>query len=221
MNILSSITQGFCLILVLLCGKLQVVRGITDVSQSCLNLRWLMRQRCADPTMWALELNKLTRTYLGFSRATGLLLGPDARRETPEEIRMLAEVFKVEPEDLVSVPLYTRNSSIFRENINYLVESIPHGQKETVAKAIGITAPQFSRWSGGDIKPRKTNLRKLLKLHGIDPDLDLESVPLFLSMEPLSGFDQRRWVANRVQDLPAAEIAKIYPALRKLLRYDD
>lgn len=180
-----------------------------------------MRQRCPDSSLWAVELNKLTRNYLGFSRATGLLIGPDANRETPEEIRMLAEVFKVEPEELVSVPLYTRDSSVFRENVRYLVESIPHGQKETVAKAIGITAPQFSRWASGEIKPRKANLRKLLKLHGIDQDLDLENVPLFLSMEPLSGFDQRRWVANRVQDLPAAEIAKIYPALRKLLRYDD
>lgn len=201
--------------------KLQAVRGITDVSQCCLNLRWLMRKRFADPSIWAVELNKLTRTYLGFSRACGLLLGPEAKRETPEEIRLLAEVFKVESEELVSVPLYTRDSSIFRENISYLVESIPHGQKETVAKAIGITAPQFSRWASGEIKPRKANLRKLLKLHGIDQDLDLTSIPVFLAMEPLSGFDQRRWVANRVQDLPAAEIAKIYPALRKLLRYDD
>ena len=51
---------------------MQSVRGITDVSQCCLNLRWLMRQRCADPSMWAVELNKLTRTYLGFSRASVL-----------------------------------------------------------------------------------------------------------------------------------------------------
>lgn len=200
---------------------MQAVRGITDVSQSCLNLRWLMLQRCSDPTMWAVELNKMTRNYLGFTRADRLLIDPDARRETPEEIRLLAEVFQVEPEELISVPLYTRESSVFRENIRYLVESIPHGQKETVAKTIGITPPQLSRWASGEAKPRKANVRKLLKLHGIDPDLDLESVPLFLSTEPLSGFDQRRWVANRVQDLPAAEIARIYPALRKLLRYDD
>lgn len=180
-----------------------------------------MRQRLPDPSLWGVELNKLTRTYLGFSRATGLLLGPDARPETPEEIRLLAEVFKVEPEELLSVPLYTRDSTIFQLNLAYLIESIPHGQKETIAKAIGITAPQFSRWANGEIKPRKKNLKLLLKLHGIDQDLDLATVPLFLSMEPLSGFAQRQWVANRVQDLPAAEIAKIYPALRKLLRYDD
>lgn len=200
---------------------MQFVRGISDVSQCCLNLRWLMRQRQADPALWAVELNKLTRTFLGFSRATGLLLGADVRPENSNEIRVLAEVFKVEPEELVSVPLYTRDRSMFMENLSYLVDSIPHGQKETVAKAIGITAPQFSRWANGEIKPRKTNLRQLLKLHGIDPDLDLTKVPLFLAMEPLSGFAQRQWVANRVQDLPASEIAKIYPALRKLLRYDD
>ncbi len=197
---------------------MQFVRGITDVNQCCLNLRWLMRQRCADSSLWAVELNRLTRTYLGFSRATGLLQGADAK---PEEIRLLSELFKIEQEELVSVPLYTRDSSVFRENLSYLLSSIPHGQKETVAKAIGITAPQFSRWSNGEIQPRKKNLRLLLKLHGIDPDLDLTTVPLFLALDPLSGFDQRQWIANRVQDLPAAEIARIYPALRKLLRYDD
>jgi hypothetical protein len=168
--------------------------------------------------MWAVELNKLTRTYLGFSRASGLLQGADAK---PDEVRLLAELFKVEQEELVSVPLYTRDSSVFWENLRYLVDSIPHGKKETVAKAIGVTAPQFSRWANGEIKPHKKNLKLLLKLHGIDPDLDLASVPLFLALEPLSGFDQREWIANRVRDLPAAEIARIYPALRKLLRYDE
>ncbi len=198
--------------------KLQSVRGITDVSQCCLNLRWLMRQRSADPSLWTVELNKISRTFLGFSRAHGLLIGVNAK---PEEIRMLSEVFRVEPEELVTVPLYTRDSTVFQLNLGYLVDSIPHGQKDKIAKAIGITAPQFSRWANGEITPRKKNLRLLLKLHGIDPDLDLTTVPLFLAMEPLSGFDQRNWVANRVQDLPAAEIAKIYPALKKLLRYDD
>ena len=41
------------------------------------------------------------------------------------------------------MPLYTRDRSMFMENPSYLVDSIPHGQKETVAKAIGITSPNF------------------------------------------------------------------------------
>jgi len=121
----------------------------------------------------------------------------------------------------VSVPLYTRESSIFRENLRYLVNSIPHGQKETVAKSIRITPPQFSRWANGEIKPHKKNLKLLLRRHGFDSDLDLTTVPLFLAMEPLSGFDQRQWVTNRLKALPAAELALIYPALRKLLSYYD
>ena len=197
---------------------MQAMEGISDVSQCCRNLRWMVRQGCQDPSQWAVELNKLTRTYLDFNRAYGLLAGVDAK---PDEIRMLSEIFKVEPEELVTVPLYSRDGSVFQLNLAYLIESIPHGQKDKVAKSIGVTAPQFSRWANGEIKPRKKNLRLLLKMHGIDPDLDLTTVPLFLSMEPLSGFQQRAWVTSRVQDLPAAEIAKIYPALRKILRYDD
>jgi transcriptional regulator with XRE-family HTH domain len=197
---------------------MQFMRGISDVNQCCLNLRWLVRQRCPDPTRWGMELGKITRNYLGYNRALGLLMGADPN---PDEIRMLAEVFKVEPEELVAVPLYTRESTILQLNLTYLAEVIPHGQKDKMAKVIGVTPPQISRWASGEVKPHKKNLRLLLKLHGIDPDLDLTKIPLFLSLDPLSGFDQRSWIASRVQDLPAAEIAKIYPALRKLLRYDD
>lgn len=177
-----------------------------------------MRERCHDPTSWGTELSKLTRNYLGYSRALGLLMGADPN---PDETQMLAEQFRLDPEELVTVPLYTRDATILQLNIRYLVDAIPHGQKDKMAKAIGVTPPQISRWASGEIKPHKRNIGQLLKLHGIDQDIDLTSIPLFLSLEPLSGFDQRYWVANRVQDLPAAEIAKIYPALRKLLRYDD
>jgi transcriptional regulator with XRE-family HTH domain len=165
-----------------------------------------------------MELSKLSRNYLSYSRAMNLLHGSDPN---PDEIRMLAGQFQLEPEELVAIPLYTREASILELNIRYLVDVIPHGQKDKIAKTIGITPPQISRWSSGEMKPHKKNLRQLLKLHGIDPDLDLTIVPLFLALDPLSGFAQRSWIASRVQDLPASEIAKIYPALRKLLRYDD
>ena len=106
------------------------MEGISDVSQCCRNLRWMVRQGCQDPSQWAVELNKLTRTYLGFNRAYGLLAGVDAK---PDEIRMLSEIFKVEPEELVTVPLYSRDGSVFQLNLAYLIESIPHGQKDKVA----------------------------------------------------------------------------------------
>lgn len=197
---------------------MQSVRGISDVNQCSLNLRWLVRKRCSDPNRWNMELTKITRNYLGIERATELLRGAVA---SANEIRLLAEVFRVESEELVAVPLYTRDHTILQLNLAYLADVIPHGQKDKVAKAIGVTPPQVSRWASGEVSPHMRNLRLLLKLHGIDPDIDLATIPLFLSLDPLSGFEQRSWIVKRVMDLPAAEIAKIYPALCKLLRYDD
>ena len=103
------------------------------------------------------------------------------------------------------------------------MEAIPYGEGKKAAARIGITEGQLSRWKkwGDQNKPYPANLRNLLKFHGMDPDLDLEGVPVFLSMEPLSGCAQKEWLSSRVREMPAAEVAKIYPVLRKLFRYDE
>jgi transcriptional regulator with XRE-family HTH domain len=213
-----ELAQEKCLIIALEGVEMQAVTRLNELSTFCLNLRWMLFQRCKDPLDWAGELSRITRNFISFSRSHGLLMGG---QPTLEEVRALADILKVDPEELQSVPIYARAVPVFRQNLAYLIDSIPHGQKDRVAKQIGITAPQLSRWTTGEIKPRTRNLRQLLKIHGIDPDLQLETAPLFLSMEPLSGYTQRQWVASRVQELPPAEIARIYPALRKLLRHDD
>lgn len=191
-----------------------------ELPQLALNLRWILRSVGRNPDQWASELVRMTRKSLSFSRATGVLHGAEP---TSAEVAVLIEMTRFDREELLGVPLYTRECPLFAQNLRHLVETIPHGQGRDAAEKIGITESQLSRWRkwGDDRKPHPSNVRRLLKFHGMDPDLDLEEVPVFLSMEPLSGYAQKEWLASRVQEMPASEIAKIYPALKRMLRYDE
>lgn len=191
-----------------------------DLPQMALNLRWILKSSGKRPDRWPEELVRLTRNTIRHSRAIALLLGAEP---SPDEVQLLGDVAGFDGEELVTAPLYTRDHSLLAQNLRHLVEAIPHGQGKEAARKIGITEGQLSRWKkwGDQKKPHRTNLRNLLKFHGMDPDVDLEEEPVFLSMEPLSGYAQKEWVSSRVQEMPASEVAKIYPALKKLLRYDE
>lgn len=190
------------------------------LNQITLNVRWLLKSRGAPAGRWALTLVELSRRTISFSRATGLLLGASP---SEAELRVLVDVAGCDREELITAPLYTRDKTILALNLRHLVDSIPHGERKAAATRIGVSEWQLSRWrkwtaAGG---PHPANLRNLLKFHGMDPDLELEKVPLFLSMEPVSGYSQKAWLSSRVQEMSPSEVAALYPALRKLLRDDE
>lgn len=190
------------------------------LNQITLNLRWLMKSRGAPTGRWALTLAELSRRTISFSRATGLLLGASP---SEAELRVLVDVAGCDREELIAAPLYARDETILALNLRHLVDSIPHGERKAAAKRIGVSEWQLSRWrkwttTGG---PHPANLRNLLKFHGMDSDIELEKVPLFLSMEPVSGYSQKAWLSSRVEEMSPSEVAALYPALRKLLRDDE
>jgi transcriptional regulator with XRE-family HTH domain len=194
------------------------MESLDRLSQFTLNLRWLMSQRASAPSEWGGALEKLSRSVLGYSRALGLLWGADPKTS---EVEMLGELVGFDTEELRSVPLYGRDQSVRRMNFQYLLDALPKGAAQEAAQSIGITPSQLSRWRQGVENPRATNVRKLLRFHGMDPDIDLDKVPLFLSMEPVSGYQQKKWVADRLMEMPADQMAAIYPALKKMLRTDE
>ena len=188
------------------------------LSQFTLNLRWLMSQKEKNPLEWGKSLEKMSRGYFTYARAVGLVF---EAKPTPAEVEALADLTGHEAEELHSVPLYGSEDSVRRLNFQYLLDALPKGEGQVAAKMIGITPSQLSRWKSGVEKPRTSNARKLLRFHGIDSDTDLDKVPLFLSMEPVSGYQQKKWVAERLMEMPAHQMAAIYPALKKMLRSDD
>jgi hypothetical protein len=187
------------------------------LSQFTLNLRWLMSQKKQNPSEWGKTLEKMSRGYFSFHRALGLVV---EAKPTAAEVEALADLTGHEAEELLSVPLYGLEDSVRRLNFQYLLEALPKGEGKVAAKMIGITPSQLSRWKVGVEKPRASNAKKLLRFHGIDPDTDLDKVPLFLSIEPVSGYQKKKWVVSRLMEMPADQLAAIYPALKKMLRSD-
>lgn len=191
---------------------------LSGLAQFTLNLRWLVARKENDPLRWAFTLSGMTRGFLGSGRAAALLAGAPA---TPAEVRGIVEVSGRDEEELLSVPLFGGKDEVFRENLRYLLNALPQGSAKEAARTLKVSASQLSRWKTGTGTPRPANVRNLLRFHGIDPDTDLGSVPLFLSMEPVGGFAQKRWVMCRLQEMPSDEVAKIFPALRRMVRYDE
>jgi hypothetical protein len=189
----------------------------SSLSQFAMNLRWMMRAKDSDPSRWGGELTTLSRRFLKEARSLSLLAG---QTPTPAEVAVIAEQSGRDAEELHSVPLYGGKEQVRKENLRCLLDALPQGQSKVVAKKLGVAESQVSRWKGGT-GPRAKNIRNLLKLHGIDPDIDLETTPLFLSMEPVSAYTQKQWVLDRIQDMPSDEVAKIFPALRRIVRYDE
>ncbi len=187
-----------------------------DVSQFCLNLRWLARAKEVDPLKWAEKIASTTR-FMDKKRATGLLMGA---KPTDKEVEVVADAFGQELESLITAPLYGSGTTLRTQNLRCLVEALPKGQGQVAAKEIGITAPQLSRWGTKVLNPREEHVRKLLKFHGMDQDIDLQDVPIFLSLEPISGFGRKSWMIDRLREMPADEAAELYPAMKKLFRRD-
>jgi transcriptional regulator with XRE-family HTH domain len=189
-----------------------------SLPQITMNLRWMMRAKNSDPSQWAGELTKLSRSFLKDDRSLALLAG---QNPTSAEVAVIAEQSGRDAEELHSVPLYGGKEQVRKENLRYLLDALPQGQSKVVAKKLGVSDSQVSRWKSGTGIPRAKNIRNLLKLHGVDPDIDLEKIPLFLSIEPVSAYTQKQWVLDRIQDMPSDEVAKIFPALRRIVRYNE
>jgi transcriptional regulator with XRE-family HTH domain len=186
--------------------------------QFTMNLRWIVRRKDPNPERWAEILVGMTQKFLSSSRAAGLLLGAVP---FPEEIEVLAETTAIDGEDLQVVPLYGGSENVFRENLGYLLECLPKGEAKEAAKKIGITASQLSRWRTNVENPHPVNLRGLLRFLGIDPETDLRVELLFLSMEPVSGYGKKQWMMERIKEMPAEEITKLFPALKRMLQANE
>lgn len=194
------------------------MEDLYHLSQFTLNLRWLMSQKEQNPSEWGKTLGRISRGYFSTQRAADLVV---CAKPTHAELEALVDLTGHEQEVLLSVPLYGREESVRRLNFQYLLDALPKGEGQVAAKMIGITPSQLSRWKGGVGRPRMSNAKKLLRFHGIDPDTDMDKTPLFLSIEPVSGYQQKKWVADRLMELPAHQMAAIYPALKRMLRHDE
>ena len=116
--------------------------------------------------------------------------------------------------------LYARvlkTSEILFENINYLFDGLDHGMKGELAKAIGVDLSTISRWRRGKARPTRSHMDKLGVKFLLDPEVDLETQPLFLSPAPTSVSARRDWIKSKVDQLSPSELHELFPAFRRLL----
>lgn len=181
-------------------------------------MRYLASKVDQRPQTWAATLQK--RTGIGLYRAEQILRGALIERQ---EVAMIAAAFDIDAEELQSNPIYGRgDESVLRLNLRYLINSLPHGEKKNLAKAVGVAEETVSKWiSQGSRGLHPKNLSRLLKHFGLDPQLDLAKEPIFLSMDPVGAHLQKAWLIQRIQETPPAEIGKVFPAVQRIFRKDE
>lgn len=191
---------------------------LSKLPQFTLNLRYLAKSNFPEssPEGWSRLL--ATRSGIPDRRVSALLNG-DASNQS--ELDKVAAAFGQEAAALGSAPLYgNEEETILRENLRYLLGSLPKGVKGQLAESIGIRQEQLSRWEK-DVTPEVKNLRSTLKFFQLDPDLDLKQEPLFLSLDPVGAHAQKAWLLTRLKDLAPSAVGEVFVALKRLLRLDE
>ena len=187
---------------------------IDDIPAICWNLRWLAMKKEPDFSLWSKQISKQTKNTIKPKRALQLL---DGEIPSEAELLVLVEQFGLDKETLLSGKLFESEKELLKQNVQFLIDSLPKGENQKWGEVLGVHPQQLSRWSAGEINPQPKNLKKLLRLHGLDPETDLKTVALFLQQEDISSFKKKEWVLKRLERMNPTEVAKIFIALKRML----
>lgn len=185
------------------------IRVTTTFSE---NLRFMLWKREPDHRE---KWRDLVSVWAGIDRVGASKLLHGAEPKEPE-IQRLAETLNLEQETL----LYTRMlkpSEILSHNIDYLFGGLDHGMKGEYATALDVDLSTISRWRRGKAKPTRSHVDKLGAKFLLEPDVDLEETPLFLSLTPSSVGARRDWIKTKIDQLSPTELHELFPAFRRLL----
>jgi transcriptional regulator with XRE-family HTH domain len=183
--------------------------SLQTLTELARNLRYLGMKASPDPATWAKSI--AIRSGVSEQRVVELMFGAQPKRN---EESQLAEAFGMEASELLAAPIY----DVLKENLQYLLKSLPRGERKKLAAALGMTQSQLSRWATTEVRPEKANLRKLLKYLGLDPDVDLGKEPLFLSTEPVGGYAQKQWLLQRIQAAAPQQIVKHFATMEIIFK---
>ena len=146
-------------------------------------------------------------------RAARLLL---AQPPSPEELYALARQTGRTEEDLAYEDL-AAGLDILRENLRFLLRSLPHGAKQDLASAAGVVPGTVSAWLKGKA-PSRSNQEAIRSYFRLPDRIDLTTDPLFLSPLPSSEHEHREWLRQRIDALDGETLSALFPALQRMLR---
>jgi hypothetical protein len=107
--------------------------------------------------------------------------------------------------------------NVLLQNLEHLFGSLSRGGKKAVAAQLSIDPTTVSRWLGGTCEPHASSLRQLTSYFGLPADTDLRDTPIFLSADPVTVTERRRWLHAQVDAMNPEDLRDLYPALRRLL----
>lgn len=195
------------------------MEDFSKLPQFTLNLRHLAFSQLPDASFEDRSLWLAKKSGLSHRRVADLLQGEAPART---DLEKFASAFGLEETVLGSAPVYgNEENTVLRENLRYLLRSLPKGEKSHLAMTIGIRPEQLSRWTKDVVVPEAKNLQKTLKFFQLDPDFDLVRSPLFLSLDPVGAYKQKEWLLTRLKILPPGAVAEVFTALKRLLRLDE
>lgn len=190
---------------------------LLDLPVENLNTRFLVWKKDRNPDNWTRVL--LKKTSIRHDRAKEILAGSHI---AAHELKAIVEGFGETEEELRTVRLLGFSSkTVLMENLQYLIGTLPRGEEKEMANAIGVSKETVSRWARGKSSISAGNIKKVLRYLGLDTGIDLKTVPLFLTLIPVGQFAQRRWLLDRLQNLPASDLSKLFPALERLLDHEN
>ena len=133
-----------------------------------------------------------------------------------EELDRIADASGIAAEELTHGDSIS-GFDVLAANLRFLLDSLEHGGRQELAKALETDPSTVSRWRSGRLKPGPRNLAGLRRFFQLPPDTDLKTDPFFLSLDPVGNEAKRRYLEQKVRDLPTDELSLMFPALRKLL----
>jgi len=182
----------------------------------CLNVRFLLWKKGVARAEWVSKLAAL----LGWTEvaAESFLTGESAVLGD-KELKALVRYAGVSEADITSKDLLVAASlDIFHENVSFLIDLLPHGEKKRFAEKLGVDATTISRWKNGAQNPTKRKLTAILRYFGLQNETDLSSLPVFLSAGPVGTVETRYWLHVRIDRLDAVILQGLFPALARLVR---
>ena len=103
------------------------------------------------------------------------------------------------------------------KNIQYLLNSLKHGQNKAFTDAIGVNASTVTRWKKGLTKPDRYALTQIARYYGF-PDVNfMKTSFLFLDLDPVSVQQKKDECKNLIDAMSKEDFEALYPAIMKLL----
>ena len=110
-----------------------------------------------------------------------------------------------------------RKKELIKENILYLLNSIPWGNNQEFTETLEIQASTLTRWKSGKMNPSKYYQTKICKYFGAPDPENLKTAFLFLGLSPTTVAEKKVHLKNLLDAIDREKLESLYPALVKLL----